>query len=70
MKAADFYPGDPVIYVPLHAHGDRAHPDCEHGVVTSQNGVYVFVRYWKNGVLKSTSQATRPEDLMIAGGRL
>lgn len=30
-------PGDRVIYIPSHAHGDRNHPDCERGTVSSLN---------------------------------
>lgn len=63
MKAEDFKPGEPVLYVPLHAHGDAKHPDCEHGVVSSQNGKNVFVRYYRNGVLQNTVQSTTPSDL-------
>jgi hypothetical protein len=70
MKASDFKPDDAVLYVPSHAHGDRRHPDCEHGVVRSQNGSNVFVRYWKNGVLQSTAQSTSPEDLVKGGEKL
>lgn len=34
-----------VIYVPHHANGNANHPDCEHGVVTSKNDAYVFVKF-------------------------
>jgi hypothetical protein len=37
-KAEDFHEGETVLYVPRHAQGDITHPDCEHGVVSSQNG--------------------------------
>jgi hypothetical protein len=41
-----FKPGDAVTYVPYHAHGNRAHPDCEHGIVTSLNAAgTIFVRF-------------------------
>lgn len=63
MKAVEFRPGMRVTYVPLHAHGDANHPDCEQGVVTSNNGINVFVRYYKRGILKETPEATSPEDL-------
>lgn len=38
--------GDRVIYVPTHAHGDVAHPDCERGTVSSigETGT-VFVKF-------------------------
>jgi hypothetical protein len=57
---ANFRPGDQVLYVPNHAHGDTRHPDCESGVVTSTNEVNVFVRYG-GGI---HSQATSPSDLV------
>lgn len=60
LALADFKPGQHVRYVPNHAHGDRNHPDCEDGVVTSVNDHYVFVRY---GAMAS-SQATDPGDLV------
>jgi hypothetical protein len=64
LKAADFQVGDKVLYVPNHAHGDPNHKDCERGIVSSQNGVYVFVRYLLNGNVKFTAQATSPENLI------
>ena len=63
MKAKEFSEGESVLYVPGHARGDSSHEDCEHGVVSSQNGVSVFVRYYRNGVLQHTAQSTSPEDL-------
>jgi len=63
QRAGDFTAGERVLYVPNHAHGDRNHPDCERGVVTSTNRVNVFVRYG-NGI---HSQATSPEDLVRLG---
>jgi hypothetical protein len=62
-KAEDFHEGETVLYVPRHAQGDITHPDCEHGVVSSQNGESVFVRYYRNGMLQPGSQATYPTDL-------
>ena len=56
----DFEPGDPVTYVPYHAHGDRGHKDCEHGVVSSTNDTYVFVRF-KNHL---NGQACKPDQLV------
>lgn len=61
----DFHPGDRVLYVPNHAHGDSKHPDCERGLVSSTNAFYVFVRYIrKDGSTGTTAQATNPEDLL------
>lgn len=64
MKPENFNPGDPVIYIPRHAHGDRAHPDCERGIVSSTNAVNVIVRYYRHGELMFHAQATSPEDLV------
>ena len=42
-----FEPGMAVIYVPYHAEGNRSHPDCERGVITSINATTetIFVRF-------------------------
>lgn len=57
-----FKPGDRVRYVPLHAHGDHHHHDCELGKVSSvgQTGI-VFVLF--DG--KMYSQACDPESLVV-----
>ncbi len=62
--AEDFVPGESVRYIPFHADGDARHKDCENGVVSSQNGTNVFVKYYRNGLLQSTAQATSPETLI------
>lgn len=54
--------GAQVTYVPMHAGGDRNHPDVEHGVITSFNDKFVFVRYAKVG----SGVATDPRDLRWA----
>jgi len=51
-----------VKYIPGHAQGDRSHPDCEVGRVTSKNDVHVFVRYGA----KLHAEATDPDDLVRA----
>ena len=66
----EFQPGDRVIYVPMHAHGDRKHPDCEHGRVSSINAVgNVFVRFDKQvarlGWDNTTSQSCDPLSLVL-----
>lgn len=70
MNAADFKAGDRVLYIPGIARGDAHHPDCERGVVSSigHSGI-VFVRYYRNSVLKETPQATSPEDLVFEVNR-
>lgn len=47
MKAEDFTYKMRVRYIPGVAHGDRNHPDCEDGTVSSNNGKYVFVKFDK-----------------------
>lgn len=44
-RETTFAPGDRVKYIPLHAHGDATHPDCEIGEVTHINNAGVFVRF-------------------------
>ncbi len=70
MTTADFQKGMKVRYIPTHAHGDRRHPDCEDGVVSSVNAKNVFVKYdnkmciMTTGDEPYTAQATDPEDLI------
>lgn len=71
MKTSDFKHGDLVTYIPHHACGNKNHPDCEHGVVSSKNDTFVFVKY-NNAVMKMvtgdepyTAQSTSPEDLIL-----
>jgi hypothetical protein len=65
----NFLPGQHVRYVPYHANGDAAHPDCENGVVTSVRTIspadgrvidppIVFVRF-----RGETSQGCAPDQL-------
>jgi hypothetical protein len=64
----DFQKDDAVAYVPTHAHGDLKHKDVEHGVVSSHNGKFVFVKYFpalqRLGWDGCTSQSTNPSDLV------
>lgn len=51
--ADDFKVGDKVLYVPVHAQGDKTHEACEHGTVTRVPQPLkdtVFVRYDKDGI--------------------
>ena len=67
-----FRRGDRVIYVPLHVHQDFRHPDCEHGVVSSVNDSYVFVKFdgkfTRERIIDPdwniTAQACDPDDLI------
>lgn len=57
-----FEPGDRVIYVPYHAEGDKNHPDCERGTVSSARDGIVFVRFYDSrGNLAMASQACYPD---------
>lgn len=63
MKLDDVEPGQRVLYVPHHAHGNQLHADCEPGIVTSKNDRFAFVRYYG----KTQTQATDPIDLVLTG---
>ncbi len=52
--------GDRVKYIPLHAHGDASHKDCETGVVTSVRPGVVFVLFGG-----CTPQACSPDMLKL-----
>lgn len=56
MKTSKFRPGDRVVYT-----GFRGVLQLEEGTVTSVSDRWVFVCY---GLPGSTSQATKPEDLV------
>ena len=66
-----FNKGLRVIYIPSHANGDRNHPHCQHGVVSSVNDRFVFVKYdtserrMTTGNEPYTAAATNPWDLVI-----
>lgn len=65
-----FAPGQRVRYIPGHAHGDRCHPDCEDGTVSSlgPDNANVRVRFDKQvgrlGWDGATAQACDPGDLV------
>lgn len=64
-----FKAGDEVTYIPGHAHGDRSHPDCEHGRVSSVGPTgLVFVKFQakvnRYGWDRSPAEACDPEDLV------
>ena len=59
-----------VRFIPHHAKGDTNHPDCQNGVISSKNDLWVFVKY-DNGMCTMvtgdepyTAQATHPNDLI------
>ena len=76
MNATDFKHGDRVRYVPHHVRGDKHHEDCEDGIVSSNNGRVVYVKYYKilddgtkwppieTGGEPYTAQATLPTELI------
>lgn len=51
--------GDSVLYVPLHAHNDINHRDCEYGVVSSYSllSTHIFVKYRNNDNGKLTPKS-------------
>ena len=61
--------GTRVRYVPIHAHDDRTHPDCEDGAISSYNDTNVFVKFdsavGRLGWDQTTSQACDPETLIL-----
>jgi hypothetical protein len=59
-NATDFTVGRTVLYIPMHAYGDRNHPDVERGVVTSRNDRTVFVRFGSD----NHSKGCYPDDLV------
>lgn len=65
MNAGEFKTGDHMRYIPGHAHGDRHHPDCEDGVVTSVSEHIVFARFRPHAI---NSEACDPESLIKIGG--
>ena len=69
MAAAEFKIGQRVRYIPGHAHGDRGHPDCEDGRVSSLGPDNVRVRFDKHvarhGWDGATAQACCPDDLVL-----
>lgn len=74
MRAEDFKSNDRVAYIPGHAHGDVNHKDVEHGTVSSQNGVNVFVRFdkqvikfgWDGGSRRGVQIPTTPQRSKIS----
>ena len=70
MKTSDFKKGDHVTYIPNHAFRNMNHKDCQDGVVSSTNELFVFVKY-DNACMKMitgdepyTAQATKVENLI------
>lgn len=44
-----FRAGDPILYVPDHAHGESAHPDCEEGFIVQVTGDLAWCRFFRRG---------------------
>lgn len=67
MNISEIKPQMRVVYVPMHAHGDLNHPDCEQGIVSSVGEKNVHVKFDKQlekfGWAGTTSQSCSPEDL-------
>lgn len=66
----EFHGPQRVIYIPTHANGDRNHPDCERGLVSSisECGKHVRVKFDKQvgkfGWEGATAQSCDPSDLV------
>lgn len=66
-----FAKGTRVIYIPWHANGDSTHKDCQHGIVSSVQKNFVFVKYdtsyWKKTDPDEsiTAQATKRSNLVL-----
>jgi hypothetical protein len=67
MKLSEFHEGQSVIYIPGYAKGNRQHPDCERGVVSTVGFHNVFVKFNEQvsrlGWLGATSRACDPDSL-------
>jgi hypothetical protein len=74
MLLSEATPKRRVIYIPGHAYGDRNHPDCERGAVSSHNDKNIFVKFDKQVQLlgwdQTTSQACTPADLQVIGTKV
>lgn len=73
-----FEVGNEVIYLPGYALNEFSewvrfdYPDYilnrskfSKGVISSKNDKFIFVKYYVNGELQSTAQATNPQDLIL-----
>ena len=54
--------GEPVVYLPPEANGDRAHAKVEFGKISSWNDMFVFVKFEKYGI-NARGQAVSPHML-------
>lgn len=62
LTVDDFNVDDTVMYVPRHKQGNFTESDLHHGVVTSKNNRFVFVRFED----KKRSEACYPNDLRLS----
>lgn len=60
----NFSVGDPVVYIPNHANGDRWHPDCQLGVVSTVNGEYPNQKVWVRYNIGETGALTPTHNLL------
>lgn len=66
-----FAHGTRVIYIPIRANGDSTHEGCQHGIVSSVQKNFVFVKYdtpnWKKMDPDEdiTAQATERSNLVL-----
>lgn len=69
-----FKKGQRVVYIPSHV-SDLTHPDIEHGVVSSSNEKFVFVKFDSSeeimitGDEQFTAKAVNPNQLIVVSER-
>lgn len=65
MKLGHAFKGQRVCYVPNHANGDLAHPDCECGTVLGVVSRHVFVNFDRDRAKgrRATGELIAPADL-------
>jgi hypothetical protein len=69
-KMKQFKEGDTIVYIPMHAKGNRNYPDCEHGFVTHVSKIIgtVYCKFYnRDGTLrtKANSEGCNPDDLVL-----
>lgn len=60
----NFSVGDQVVYIPNHANGDRWHPDCQLGIVSTVNGEGPEQKVWVLYAIGETGASTPVHNLL------
>lgn len=60
----NFSVGEQVVFIPNHADGDRWHPDCELGIVSTVNGEYPNQKVWVRYNIGDTGALTPTHNLL------